>query len=229
MIVDDIITIDGPTSSGKNSVGFLLAQKLGYQYIDTGMIYRAGCLQILKQNIPLTDLEKILEIYRNLDIKFETNNQWKMFLDREDVTDKLHTPEISKLVPVISAKSEVREVMRGIQRKLGESGKIVMGGRDIGSEIYPNARYKFFLTASVEVRANRRFKQLVDKDPDMKYEDVLKDMESRDNQDMTREASPLRVPEGAITIDNSNMSIEQTVEEMLKHFLDVIPAPASPA
>lgn len=215
--MEDIVTIDGPTSSGKNSVGFLLAQKLGYQYIDTGMIYRAGCFKMLKQNVSSLDSEKILEIYRNLDIRFETNHHWKMFLDGVDVTDLLHTPEISKLVPIVSAIPQVREIMRGIQRELGETGKIVMGGRDIGSEIYPHARYKFFLTASPQVRANRRFKQLIQKDPGIKYEDVLKDMLSRDQQDMTREASPLRVPKDAITIDNSEMSIEQTVEEMLKY------------
>lgn len=215
--MEEIVTIDGPTSSGKNSVGFLLAQKLGYKYIDSGMIYRAGCYKILQEDIATDDLEKILEVYKNLDVVFETNGHWKMFLDGVDVTDVLHTPEISKLVPVVSAMPEVREVMRGIQRKLGENGKIVMGGRDIGSEIYPNAKYKFFLTASPEVRAQRRFKQLEKLDPNIQYKDVLKDMLERDHQDMTRVASPLRVPKDGLTIDNSEMSIEQTVEEMLKH------------
>ena len=214
--MEDIVTIDGPTSSGKNSVGFLLAQKLGYQYIDTGMIYRAGCFKILQQNVSSSDLEKILEIYRNLDVKFETNNHWKMFLDGVNVTDILHTPEISKLVPIVSAFPQVREVMRGIQRKLGANGRIVMGGRDIGSEIYPQAEYKFFLTASPEARSQRRFKQLVEVDPTIKYEDVLKDMMLRDQQDTTREASPLRVPKDGVIIDNSEMTIEQTVQQMLK-------------
>lgn len=212
--MEEIVTIDGPTSSGKNSVGFLLSQKLGYQYIDTGMIYRAGCLKMLQQNIS-PDSEKVLDIYNSLDVRFETNEHWKMFLDGENVTDSLHTVEVSKLVPIVSAIPQVREVMRGIQRRLGEQGKIVMGGRDIGSEIYPNAKYKFFLTASPQVRAQRRFKQLVKMDPNVKYEDVYQDMISRDQQDMTREASPLRVPKNAITIDNSNLTIEQTVEEML--------------
>lgn len=223
--MEEIVTIDGPTSSGKNSVGFLLSKKLGYQYIDTGMIYRAGCLKMLKQNISSDNLEEILKIYRDLNVVFETNNHWKMFLDEEDVTDLLHTPQISKLVPIVSAKPEVREIMRGIQRKLGENGKIVMGGRDIGSEIYPNAKYKFFLTASAPVRAQRRFKQLVKVEPTMnkfspseiKYEDVLKDMLSRDKQDTEREVSPLRIPKDAQVIDNSDLTIEQTVEEMLKY------------
>lgn len=215
---EDIITLDGPTSSGKNSVGFLLSQKLDYRYIDTGMIYRAGCFQMIKEEILENDLERILEIFRKINVKFENNNGvWKMYLEGEDVTDKLHTPQISGLVPIVAAKPEVREVTRDLQRKVAEGGKVVMGGRDIGSEIFPDAKYKFFLTASIEVRAQRRFKQLVEKDPSTKYEDVLKDMMDRDERDKSRKASPMRIPEGAVVIDNSNLTVEQTVSEMLKH------------
>ena len=213
--MEEIVTIDGPTSSGKNSVGFLLSKKLGYQYIDTGMIYRAGCIKMLQNNVLPNELEKILEIYRNLNVRFESDGVWKMFLDEEDVTDKLHTPQISKLVSEVSAIPKVREVTRGLQRKLGAHGKVVMGGRDIGSEIFPEAKYKFFLTASVEVRANRRFKQLVEKDPSIIFEQVLSDMKERDKRDSEREASPMRIPEGARVIDNSNLTVEQTVWEML--------------
>lgn len=215
--MEEIITIDGPTSSGKNSVGFLLSQKLGYKYIDTGMIYRAGCLKMLRENISNDDLEKISEIYRNLDIKFESNHRWKMFLDGEDVTDKLHTPQISRLVSIIAAIAGVREITRDIQRKIAQGGKVVMGGRDIGSEIFPDAKFKFWLTASVEERANRRFKQLTEKDPQISYDEVLKDMQDRDKKDAERKASPMRIPQDAITIDNSHLTVEQTVEEMLKH------------
>lgn len=214
---EDIITLDGPTSSGKNSVGFLLAQKLKYQYIDSGMIYRAGCYKILKENVSFYDLEKILDIYRKLDVKFETNDHWKMFLDEKDVTNKLHTPEISEQTSAVAAIREIRVVVKQIQKKLARNGKVVVGGRDIGSEIFPDAKYKFFLTASVEIRAQRRFRQLVAKDPSIKYEDVLKDMEDRDKHDAEREASPMRVPKDAVTIDNSNLTVEQTVSEMLKH------------
>lgn len=214
--MEDIITIDGPTSSGKNSVGFLLAKKLGYQYIDTGMIYRAGCLKMLRNNIPENNVEKILEVYKSLDVKFENHNDWKMFLEGENVTNILHTPEISRLVPVVSAIPQVREIMRGIQRRIGEKGKIVMGGRDIGSEIYPDAKYKFWLTAQVQERANRRFKQLKEKDPSITYEQVLEDMKERDRRDSEREASPMRIPHGAITVDSTNLKVEETVTVMLK-------------
>lgn len=213
----EIITIDGPTSSGKNSVGFLLAKKLGYRYIDTGMIYRAGAFKMLKMGISPDQKEKILDIYKNLHVRFEMDGGWKMFLDGEDVTEVLHDPQISDITSKVSASQEVRDVMKGIQRKLANTRGVVMGGRDIGSEIFPEAGHKFFLTASVEVRAKRRFKQLAEKDPSVKYEDVLSSMMERDKRDETREASPMRVPEGAIEIDNSNLTVEETVDRMLKH------------
>lgn len=212
----DIITLDGPTSSGKNSVGHLLARKLGYRYIDTGMIYRAGPFKMLKQNVSSDNLDKILEIYRNLDIRFETDNNWRMILDNEDVTDKLHSPEISDLVSIVAAKPEVREEMRKIQRKLAENGKVIMGGRDIGTEIFPDAKYKFWLSASVEQRAKRRYLQLQKTDPTTSFDKVLSDMKERDRRDSERQASPMRIPEGAIIVDSTNLTIEQTVEEMLK-------------
>lgn len=213
-----VTTIDGPTSSGKNSVGFLLSQKLGYQYIDSGSIYRAGCIFILKNDIPLENKEKLAGVYKNLQIEIRAeDSKQRFFANGEDITDRLHDPEVTKIVPAVSAIREVREATKVIQYKLVNSKNTVMTGRDIGSEIFPQAKYKFFLTASVEKRAERRFKQLVAKDPTVKYEDVLKSMEERDRQDETREVSPLRIPEGATLIDNSNLTVEQTVEEMLKH------------
>lgn len=215
--MEEIITIDGPTSSGKNSVGFLLAKKLGYRYIDTGMIYRAGAYKMLLKGVSQNQKEKILEIYRDLDVRFEMDNGWKMFLDGEDVTGILHEPEISEVTSKVSAIQEVRDIMKGIQRRLANEGRVVMGGRDIGSEIFPEAKHKFFLTASVEVRAKRRFEQLKRKDPTIKYDVVLKNMMERDKRDETREASPMRVPRDGAVIDNSYLTVEQTVDQMLKH------------
>lgn len=214
----EVITIDGPTSSGKNSVGFLLAKKLGYQYIDSGSIYRAGCIFLLRNNIPLDNLEKVVEVFKNLQIEVKQNaDEQRFFANREDITRHLHDSEVTKLVAKVAAIREVREATKPIQYKLVSSKNTVMTGRDIGSEIFPNAKHKFYLTASVEVRAKRRFKQLVEKDPDIKYEDVLIAMKERDRQDETREVSPLRVPAGAVIIDNSYLSVEQTVEEMVKN------------
>ncbi|EKD90164.1 MAG: hypothetical protein ACD_32C00003G0002 [uncultured bacterium] len=214
----DVITIDGPTSSGKNSVGFLLAQKLGYQYIDSGSIYRAGSFFVLRKNISSDDLEKIVEAFESLiiEIKSEDHKQ-RFFANGQDITDNLHDPDVTRLVPVVSAIGDVRQAVKVIQYKLTKIKNTVMTGRDIGSEIFPLAKHKFFLTADIKVRAQRRFKQLYEKDSSITYEDVLVNMDKRDRDDMTRAVSPLRVPEGAVVIDNTNLDVEQTVEEMLKH------------
>lgn len=214
----DIVTIDGPTSSGKNSVGFLLAQKLTYQYVDSGSIYRAGCIFILRQNIAPDDKEKMIGVFQNLNVEIkQTDNETRIIANGEDVTDTLHSRDVTKLVPIVAAIGKIREITKSIQHQLVESKNTVMTGRDIGSEIFPDAKNKFFLTAAVEIRAQRRFKQLVAKDPAVKYEDVLADMQDRDKQDTEREVSPMRKPEDALVIDNSNLTVEQTVDEMLKH------------
>lgn len=210
----EVITIDGPTSSGKNSVGFLLAQKLGYQYIDSGSIYRSGCIFILRDGISLETKEKVVEVFKNLRIEIR---RVSFFANTEDITDHLHDFEVTKMVPLVAAMREVREAIKVIQYKLVNSQNTVMTGRDIGSEIFPNAKHKFYLTASVEVRAKRRFAQLVAKDSSVKYEDVLAAMKDRDHKDETREVSPLRIPEGAVVVDNSELTVEETVEEMLKN------------
>lgn len=215
--MEEIITLDGPTSSGKNSVGFLLAQKLGYKYIDSGMIYRAGCLKMLRSHVESNEWDKIFEIYKNLDIRFVNGRGWKMYLDNEDVTNKLHTPEISNLVFIVAAKPEVREIIKEIQKKVARDGRAVVGGRDIGSEIFPNSKFKFFLTASVEERAKRRFNQLKKKNPSISYSEVLQDMMKRDKHDSEREASPMRIPKDAIVIDNTNLTVEESVQEILNH------------
>ncbi|MCL5783731.1 MAG: (d)CMP kinase [Patescibacteria group bacterium] len=212
----DIITIDGPTSSGKNSVGFLLSKRLGYQYIDTGMIYRVGTFLVLKNKISPDDIEKIADVFKRLNIEIKDGNDGlRIYNNDEDLTDILHTPEVTKNVSVVAAIKEVREATKLIQHRLGKIKNTVMTGRDIGSEIFPNARCKFFLTARVEVRAKRRYEQLKKEDPNTKYEEVLQSMIERDRQDSTRDVSPLRVPEGAITIDNSNLTVEQTVDKIL--------------
>lgn len=214
----DIITIDGPTSSGKNSVGFLLAQRLGYQYIDTGMIYRVGTYFVLKNNILFDDTVQITNVFQTLNIEIKNGSDGLKILNNgEDLTNILHTPEVTNNVSTVSAIKEVREVTKLIQRKLGSLKNTVMTGRDIGSEIFPQAIHKFFLTASAEVRAQRRFDQLIKVNPSITYEQVLNSMMERDKKDSEREVSPLRVPEGATIIDNSNLTVEQTVEEMLRH------------
>lgn len=208
-----IITIDGPVSSGKNSVGHLLAKKLGYQFIDTGSIYRIFALYSLEKKYSTPDLKKIA-------IRFVTkDSETQIFADGAEITNRLHEPKVTEFVPAIAARTSVREISKSLQRKLGNTENTVMTGRDIGSEIFPNADLKIFLTAKPEVRAKRRYKQLKTINPNITLHEVLNQIKKRDKMDSERKASPMRIPEGAITIDNSNLTVEETVEKIWTLFL----------
>lgn len=215
----NVITLDGPTSSGKSSVGYLFSQKIGFQFIDTGAIYRAGCIKIIDENIPLDSKEQIVEVFKNLEVDFKSNNgKQHIFLEGVDITDSLHDPNVTEIVPIVAAIPEVRTQAKAIQRKIGESQNTVMTGRDIGSEIFPEAKLKFFITASPEVRAERRFNQLKKINPSITLEQVLDQMNIRDKADSEREASPMRIPEGAVIIDTTNLTTEETVAKMMEEF-----------
>lgn len=217
--MSDVITIDGPVSSGKNSVALLFSKKIGYQLIDSGYIYRAFSIAVLKDRV-LTDNDKDLEkLLTSIQIEYrDGGDDPRVFLDGEDITDKLHTPEVTVLTPVIAAKKIVRDIANKLQKKLASEKNTVMTGRDIGSEIFPEAKLKFYLTATPEVRARRRFEQLKEQNPSLTYEEVLEQVKERDRQDMEREVSPLRKPEDAIVIDTTNLSTEESVEEFMKYF-----------
>lgn len=227
--MSNIITIDGPTSSGKSSVGSLFAKKIGFNFIDTGAIYRAGALLVLKKGVSANDEAVVAEVFQNLKINFvNSNGKNRIFLDSDDITDILHNPEVTVIVPVIAAYPKVREIAKIIQRQTGEKENTVMVGRDIGSEIFPDAKLKFFLTATPEVRAKRRFDQLKKIQPSISFDFVLKQMLYRDEQDSNRAASPLRVPERAIVIDTSNLKLNQTVSLMIKHYKKIFPSQKLP-
>jgi CMP/dCMP kinase len=215
--VSEVITIDGPVSSGKNSVGHLLAKKLGYQFIDTGSMYRVFSLFVLKNQLDInspSDIEKLAQI----DIEFKTEGSRDyVYADGVNVTDKLHNPEVTALTPDVAAIEQVRKIARVVQRRLGNNQPTVMAGRDIGTEIFPDTKWKFYLTADLEIRAKRRFNQLVDVKPEITLKEVKEQIEKRDKQDMEREVSPLRIPDGAIIIDNSNRAVGETVAEMIDH------------
>lgn len=217
--MSEVITLDGPVSSGKNSVGSLFAQKIGYQFIDTGSIYRAFSIALMREGINPNEDQEIARVLNRIKIEYvsEESHQ-RVLLDDKDVTNKLHDVEVSNYTADIAHKLFVREIARAIQRKIGRAKDTVMAGRDIGTEIFPEAPLKFYLTASPEIRAQRRYKQLHPKDPTITYEKVYEEMLERDRKDMDRDVSPLKVPEGAIIIDTSNLTTEESVETFLRYF-----------
>lgn len=207
-----IITIDGPVSSGKNSVGHLLAKKLGFQFINTGSIYRIFALYTLQKKYSTSDLEKI-----NIEFKDE-DGKTLIYADGVEISSRLHEPSITEMTPKVAAKPEVRQIAKVFQRRIGQMQNTVMDGRDIGSEIFPDSTLKIYLTATPEVRAKRRHKQLKVINPTITLGEVLSQIQERDKMDTERKASPMRVPEGAIIIDNSDLTVEETVEKILESY-----------
>lgn len=218
----NVITIDGPTSSGKSSVALQFANRIGYQYIDTGSIYRAGTLYILHHGIPMENDERVAQVFATLEVDFKMNaGKMHTFLFGQDVSDELHSLEVTSVVPVVAAHPKAREECKRIQRAIGIKQDTVMTGRDIGTEIFPDAKLKFFLTARPEIRAERRYKQIKEKNLEITYQEVLNDMLSRDKMDAEREASPFRKPADAVEIDTSDMSVEESVDELVAKFNDI--------
>ncbi len=212
-----IIAIDGPAASGKSTTAKLLAKKLKYVYIDTGAMYRACALDALNNNIPLSDRENLKKLIENIeiDIKYSPEGN-KIYLHNKDVSKRIREEDISKLSSEIAVIDFVREKMVELQRKMGKNGGIIMDGRDIGTVVFPNADYKFFMIADVEKRAKRRQKELIEKGKTADFQTVLKELIWRDKNDSQRKHSPLKKADDAIVIDTSDMSINEQVETIYK-------------
>lgn len=212
------IAIDGPAGAGKSSISKKVAKKLGYVYIDTGAMYRTVGLKAVRCGIETTDAEGVGSILADLDIdiRHEGVEQY-IYLDGENVSDKIRTPEISMAASNVSAIPAVRVAMVDMQRKLAQNHDVVMDGRDIGSFVLPDAEIKIFLTASVEARAKRRFNELIEKGEKVDFEEVRADMIQRDKNDSTRAVSPLVVAEGATVIDTSLLSFDESVNNVIEH------------
>jgi len=208
-----IIAIDGPAASGKSTTAQLLAQKLGYVYIDTGAMYRACALKAKKMGIDINDEESIRELLDDIDIRIENHNSKnRIFLDGEDISEDIRADDISALASAISAIPAVRYKMVELQRKMGEKGGVILDGRDIGTFVFPTAEVKFFLTASPEVRAKRRWLELKQKGINKDFSEVLADLVKRDNNDSQRALAPLKKADDAIEVDTSNMTIEEQTD-----------------
>lgn len=212
------IAIDGPAGAGKSTIAKLVAKELGYIYVDTGAMYRGMAIYFLKQNIPSGDREKIAETCKdaNVSIGYENGVQ-QIYLNGENVTTMLREEAVGNMASISSAVPEVREQLLSLQRNLAEKENVVMDGRDIGTNILPNADTKIYLTASVETRAKRRFLELQEKGVDCNIEAIAQDIAERDSRDMNREIAPLRQAEDAVLIDSSDMPIEEVVQAILSH------------
>ena len=212
------IAIDGPAGAGKSSISKKVAKALGYIYIDTGAMYRTVGLKAVRCGIDTKDSEGVASILPTLDIDIRHEGvEQHIFLDGENVSDQIRTPEISMAASNVSAIPAVRVALVDLQRKLAENHDVVMDGRDIGSFVLPDAEVKIFLTASVDARAQRRYKELLEKGETVDFEAVREDMILRDKQDSTRAVSPLVVAEGATVIDTSKLNFEESVNAVIEH------------
>lgn len=210
------IAIDGPAGAGKSTVAKAVARDLGAMYLDTGAMYRAFGLAILRMGIEPHDRARVAEQVKDIDVgvRFVDGAQ-HIFLGDEDVTGDIRSPEVSAAASAVSAAPEVRRRMVEMQRAIAAGHSVVMDGRDIGTDVLPNATLKIYLTASAEERARRRFLEMQEKGQAGSYEQVLADIQARDWQDMHRAASPLRVAEGAVELDSSAMDQAQVVRAVI--------------
>ena len=204
-----LIAIDGPSGVGKSTTAKRVAAHLGWQYLDTGAMYRAAALAIQREGLALEDRSALERLLDSLDL---AQRGGRMCLMGEDVSEAIRGPEVTRLVTPVSADARIREVLVEQQRRIGASGRWVVDGRDIGTVVFTQACCKVFLTASPEARARRRFLELQAKGPAPAYEDVLADLQRRDQADSTRAASPLRKAEDAEELDSSGLSLDQVVD-----------------
>jgi cytidylate kinase len=213
-----IIAIDGPSGAGKSTLGKMLAKKYGLLYIDTGAMYRAVALAAAMNGPNPEDAEAAANIAENCRIELQGEpDNLRVYLDGRDVTEKIRTREIARLASIVSTYSDVRRRMVELQREIGRSSPsgCVLEGRDIGTVVFPDADFKFFLTAKPEARARRRYREDIARGISVTYEETLAEINARDARDVSRKDSPLSIPDNAIVLDTSDMSLEEVFETMV--------------
>lgn len=207
------VAIDGPAGSGKSSISKAVAKRLGFIYVDTGALYRAVGLKLLRQGISADDEQEVKEILdkTSVNLKFIDGEQ-RVLLDGEDVSGQIRTPEASMMASKCSALPVVRAFLLQMQRDIAKNNPVIMDGRDIGTVVLPDAEVKIFMTASLECRAKRRYKELLLKGQKVDYDDVLADMEKRDYDDSHRAVAPLKPSDDSVLADTTELSLEESVE-----------------
>ena len=213
-----IIAIDGPAGSGKSTVAKLVAKRLNYRYIDTGAMYRAVAWTAQKKGLSLTDETAMAELARSLKIEFVPGADGQSVLvDGENATAHLKNETVGKGAATVAAQKSVREVLVARQRQIGETGNVVMDGRDIGTVVFPQANKKFFFVADAEERGRRRYEELKSKNPDLDLKIIIEEIRQRDHEDCNRKISPLVSAEDALEVDTTRLSIEEVTDHVLKN------------
>lgn len=212
--MDFVVAIDGPAGSGKGTITKLVGKKLNLVYIDTGAMYRSVAVYSLRNNINLENEEDIKKMFENINIELKKEDDiLKVYLNKEDITKLIRTPEIDEQVKIVATIQPIRRKMVDLMRKVAENKNVIMEGRDIGTAVFPNADVKVYLDAKVEERARRRYKENCEKNIECTYENILNDMIARDKSDLTK--GGLRKAEDAIVVDSSEMTIDEVVEKII--------------
>lgn len=212
-----IITVDGPSGSGKGTVSRILAKKLGFHYLDSGALYRLLGLAAVRHGIDVELNSDLTHVAENMDVRFEalTNGHNRVLLEGEDVTQELRTEETGALASKVAAIPSVRKALLARQKQFAKAPGLIADGRDMGTKVFPEAQLKIFLTASIEERASRRYKQLLEQGENVSLRALVEQVRSRDERDMNREASPLSIATDAIEVDTSDLSIQEAVDKLL--------------
>lgn len=211
-----VIAIDGPAGAGKSTVAQIVAQQLGFNYLDSGAIYRALTYQAIKNKVPFTDTQRLIEMVKNTKIDFNlTPYNFHIYLNEEDVTGFLRSEQISANTDNIAKIKEIREILLQVQRAQTNSKGLVIEGRDIGSVVFPETKWKFYLDASLKERARRRWQELLPKNKDISLDEVLTSLKERDERSYQREFSPLKIPFGAVVIDTEGKTSQEVAEIIL--------------
>ncbi len=221
MSKDFIIAIDGPAGAGKSTIARMIAEKLGYVYIDSGAMYRSITWQAMRTGVNLQDDKELVALAKKTKLFFKRHQrQMKLFMNGKSVTKAIRTPEVTANICYIADNPRIRQIMVKLQQKIGQAGGIVMEGRDIGTKVFPQADFKFYLDASAEERAKRRYLEFKARGVKVRVQDILKDIKIRDHKDKTRSVSPLKKAKGSIVIDSSKLTPEQVVGKLMKQIAD---------
>jgi cytidylate kinase len=210
-----VLTIDGPSGAGKGTASRAVANRLGWHFLDSGAIYRSLGVAVTNKGVALDDIDAIVGIADAMDLRFEPAEPPRVFLDGQDITDQIPTETSGTTASRIAAYGPVRRALLQKQREFRRPPGLVADGRDMGTVVFPDAPYKIFLTASVEVRAHRRYKQLKEKGIDVRLASLMKEIEERDRRDRERAEAPLVMAEGAVLIDSSELTVEQVIARCL--------------